>query len=158
MILAFDPGVCTGWAALSSVQGVTAPRLIACGIIEWEGFSFVLALPGTMSTIETLIVERPQVYEARLQKGDQEDIVATALRAGRLADRAFMLFGHAQGYREIFPNPAQWKKQVDKKIHNARVLAALSTEERALIPKLAKTKLHNCIDAVGLALWASGRL
>lgn len=151
MILAFDPGVNTGWAALEH------GRLIACGLIEFDGFSFMLSLPGTQTAIETLVVEKPQVYRTGLQKGSQGDIVDTALRAGRLVDRCFMLFAHAPRYRELFPTPAEWKKQVDKVVHNARVLAALAPEEVRLIPNLAKAKMHNVIDAVGLAKWAVGR-
>lgn len=154
MILAFDPGVCTGWATCNA-RGM----LSACGVIAFEGFWFevtqeLLNASSFMNVTSTLVVERPQVYDPRLQKGDQADIVATSVRAGVLLQR-FRPWGRLDAER--LPTPREWKGSVDKDVHNARVLAKLSPEERARIPKLPKKELHNLIDAVGLALWAAGR-
>jgi hypothetical protein len=56
------------------------------------------------------------------------------------------------------PYPVQWKGSVDKEVHNDRVLKRLTPAEREVIPKLPKSKLHNVIDAIGLGLWALGRM
>jgi len=148
MILSFDPGVCTGWAA------VEYDVLIACGVIEWRGFEFTPYL-GFVARLwrHLLVIEKPQVYTTRLQKGSQEDIVDTAVRAGMIASWARnMTIGST---RTLFPSPADWKGQTPKKIHNQRVLGDLTPGERSLIPKLPERKLHNCVDAIGLAKWAA---
>lgn len=150
-MIAFDPGVCTGWAT-----GYRETGLYSCGVFEWP---HLLATPVWLREAwmqhglqDLLVIERPQVYSARLQKGDQADIVATAIRAG-------VIRGTLPNVTEVrMPTPQEWKKSIDKDVHNKRVLAALSFEERARIPKLPKTKLHNCIDAVGLVLKALGRI
>lgn len=56
--------------------------------------------------------------------------------------------------------PRTWKKQVDKRVHNARVLDRLSAAELALLTalRLPESKRHNVIDAIGLGLWALGRM
>ncbi len=160
MILTFDPGVNTGWAVGEDSFAFKRPLLLACGLLEFDGFwpevtgEIAHALRFVNST-STIVVEQPQVYDARFQKGDQADIVSLSIRAGILLQR----FRPGRRFAlELLPTPREWKGQVDKDMHNRRVLAALSVEERALIPKLSKKKLHNVIDACGLFLWAAGRL
>jgi len=54
--------------------------------------------------------------------------------------------------------PATWKGQLKKHVCHARIDLALTPGERKIIPKLAKTYLHNMLDAVGIGLWYLGRL
>ena len=53
-------------------------------------------------------------------------------------------------------SPADWKGSIPKSKHQPRIIAALSEAERALIPTGALA--HNAIDAVGIGLWALGRI
>lgn len=154
MILAFDPGVCTGWAALDSRADVYG-RLLACGVIEWEGFSF--DGPDFADPVQTLAIEKPQVYRAGRQKGSQADVIDTAFRAGMLCTWVRAELRRDALYSELFPVPHDWKGSTPKEIHNARVLSKLSPEERALLPRLPKGKMHNLVDAIGLAFWMVGR-
>lgn len=54
--------------------------------------------------------------------------------------------------------PREWKGSTPKDIHHKRVLAKLSTREASGIPVMAKSLLHNCLDAVGLGLFHLGRM
>jgi hypothetical protein len=73
------------------------------------------------------------------------DLISTAIRLGRLIESS-------RPGRLTLVTPGQWKGQVPKDIHGARVLAKLDPEELALVPDD-----HNAIDAVGLLLWALKR-
>lgn len=153
MILAFDPGICTGWATLDMNS-----ELVSCGVIEWKDFHFVVPpeffqpFPIGRRALISRVVEIPQVYRTGRQKGAQSDVIDTALRAGLLLGWARAEFW---ANSERLPTPHEWKKSVPKEIHHPRILAELSSEERARIPKLPKSKLHNCLDAIGLAKWAA---
>jgi hypothetical protein len=78
-----------------------------------------------------------------VQRGN--DLMQTAIRLG--------VYLEACGAAEVrLVYPGQWKGQVPKDIHNRRVLAKLTPEERALVPND-----HNAIDATGLLLWSLER-
>jgi hypothetical protein len=74
------------------------------------------------------------------------DLIATAVRLGRLVEASRPL-------QVCYVTPSQWKGQVPKDIHNARVLAKLRPDELALAEGLD----HNGIDALGLLIWALER-
>lgn len=150
-IIGIDPGVNT--VAWSRVQN---NRLIACGLIE---AAFPLNVISFMDKQEwqmvlpVLHVEKPQVYDVSKQKGDQKDIVNLAITVGALAG----CWASKGGVFVLF-EPREWKGQVPKDIMLSRIVDKLMEEEVAIIPKLPKSKLHNVIDAVGIGLWACGRL
>lgn len=147
ILWAYDPGVNTGWAYF--LHG----ELYYCGVLGWRGFvpEDVLRLQ-LASHCDVLVVEKPQVYRAGQQKGDQEDIIDTAVRAG-------IIVGKAVSVGELWtPMPREWKGQTPKPIHNRRVLETLTETERVRVPKLTKEKLHNCLDACGLGLVKLGRM
>lgn len=149
MIFAFDPGTHTGWAVYDHQKG----KIVACGLGEFRGYSAQLFGPFDRAAHDDwLVIERPQVYSARHWKGDQADVIDTALRAGVLAERMRMRAGVNRFLVERFPSPQEWKGQVPKHVHNQRVISKLSAEERQLIRVGSNT--HNVIDAIGLALWA----
>ena len=56
----------------------------------------------------------------------------------------------------VFLLPEQWKNQTPKKIDQERTLAALSPEEKTLLPT-KKAELRHVLDAVAIALKAVGR-
>lgn len=135
-ILAIDPGVSTGWARI--VDG----QLVACGLGD----------PPVTRSCPKVIIERPQVYRGRASKGDPNDLITLAIQVGRYTER----FGGAE---HVLPHT--WKGSVDADVLCRRVLASLTPEEQAVFDRctasVAKSKLHNVIDAVGIGKWSVKR-
>lgn len=152
-IIAFDPGThAVAWAALED------GKLKRCGLergktpvelLDRLDARFGIAwAPGTRA-----IIEWPQVYRQRHWKGDPNDLVDLAAVAGVLRHLC----------RRIDPKlvrPHEWKGSVPKDVMNARVEKRLDEAELlALHTANAPASLrHNIVDAIGLGLWAQGRL
>jgi hypothetical protein len=98
--------------------------------------------------VDTLVVECPQVYRGPLQKGDPSDLIELAGVDGAIVGK-FIL--RAQDFVSYLPR--DWKGQVPKDIHHARVEAALSKEEKACMSLPAASLAHNVWDAVALGLF-----
>lgn len=92
---------------------------------------------------DTLVIEFPQVYATRYQKGNQDDILQLAGVVGALVHSI-------EAAVTILYRPREWKGQVPKDIHNARVLASLSPPEKAAIAECAPSLLNNVVDAIGI--------
>ena len=132
------------------------PGVHMCGIAVFDDTRLISAfygkLPedGNYSTCE-LIIEMPRIYPGSgQQKGDLNDLLNLAAVVGHNE----ALFSALRS-RRVFP--AQWKGQVPKKAMNQRILKRLSLFEAARIQS-AGAKSHNVIDAVGIGLFACGRL
>lgn len=140
-VLAFDPGRITGWARFKS------RKLSEAGFESFE--KLCTAFPPL--TGESVIIEMPRWYphERRI---DVNDLLDLCRMVGRIEQR---YWGEAQ---TVYPRT--WKGSVPKDVHNKRVLAALTDEERALLPRRPRAKDfdHNLVDAVGLGLWKLGRM
>jgi hypothetical protein len=136
-ILAIDPGKHAGWAYFDDDWS-----------LKWCGVNDVPSCSPT-----DLVIEIPQVYPHRAQKGDPNDLITVAFGAGLIAGR----FPKA---RLRLVKPHQWKGTVPKEIHNRRVLAALTEGERVVAEsaKVQASVRHNMIDAIGLGLWHLGRV
>lgn len=147
MILGIDPGACTGWARVSS-DG----RLMDAGVgspAEVRAMFGAIYIVG----VDRAVIELPQVYRAARSKGDPNDLIDLAVTVGR-----YVQILESRAIKVVLVKPRDWKGQVPKEVHHKRILARLSTEEVARLPKLAASKVHNMLDAVGLALWfAEGR-
>jgi hypothetical protein len=145
LCLAIDPGIETGWALF---DGRTR-RLLACGAGErWPG------------PVARVLIERPQVYSARLSKGNPNDLITLAIRVGRYLERLGALGVPIDESRDtVLPNA--WKGQVPKGVHNRRVLGGLDPEDRATADRcltpLANGLRDDAIDAIGLGVWAFER-
>jgi hypothetical protein len=100
-----------------------------------------------------VVIEVPQVYQQRLQKGDPNDLIDVAVIAG-IAAGAAAPFAEPQLVR-----PHKWKHNRPKAFDNAYTLSLLSAEEKLVVDSCGapKSKLHNVIDAVGIGLWRLGR-
>lgn len=116
----------------------------------------------SIGSIERLIVELPQIYPRGHQLApkagtDPNDLVHLAAVVGALS-AAF-----ATVETEIVL-PAEWKGQIPKKIMHARVVGdsiktgILAPAEKAVLPKLPVSKLHNTLDAVAMGLVDVGRM
>lgn len=136
-LLAIDPGKhASGIAAFGNSLLVAVYFTSDTSILDWIA-------PETQ-----VIVELPQVYV--VGKGDPNDLIALAFAAGRITRR----FANVDTVR-----PAQWKGQLPKDIHHRRVRASLTLWELEVLERarIAKSKLHNVLDAVALGLWKLGR-
>ena len=142
--LSIDPGLCTGWAAWDrpgeNKHGQLEFRLHACGV-------------GTPPDCEKhLAIECPQVYPN--QPVPPNDLITLAIQVGRYAQLALGF-----GSRVTTVLPHEWKGNMPKDVCAARIMKALSAEERAIVDavKLPKTKRHNMLDAIGIGLYAFRR-
>lgn len=97
-----------------------------------------------------LVLEWPQVRTAGKGRGDPNDLL---LLAGVDAAIVTYLSGEVQCVV-----PREWKGTIPPDVLISRVQDRLSEEERARVALPAESLVHNVWDAVGIALWAVGRL
>lgn len=109
----------------------------------------VQALPRGVHS-PRLVLEWPQVRTAGKGRGDPNDLL---LLAGVDAAIVTYLSGEVQCVA-----PREWKDTIPPDVLISRVQDRLSEEERARVILPAKSLAHNVWDAVGIALWAVGRL
>lgn len=140
-LIAIDPGNTTGWATFDPTTG----------LLHYAGTTSVQSwLAVDERPYSTLVIEIPQVYRASQSKGDPNDLIKVAVQAGQWIER-FSCTGAA--VRRVLPN--EWKGQVPKTVHNKRVLACLTEDEKTrILPSLD----HNMVDAIGLGLFHLKRL
>lgn len=138
-----DPG-CVGWARWAD-RG-----LFACGVAKDVNDVYIEG---------DLWIEKPQIYRASKSKGDPNDLIKVAIQVGRFVERCE---NRDTGGRVHFVLPAEWKGQVSKEIIIPRILSTLSEHERYLIEQacaqIARGKVHNMIEAIGIGLHACGRM
>lgn len=102
-----------------------------------------------------LVWERPQIYRASKSKGDPNDLIGLAAIGNGVACATKWPYG------VLAPTPSQWTGQVKKSTKGSawksargmRVASRLTPAEFVLVPDQ-----HDVVDAVGLGLWALGRL
>lgn len=134
-VLSIDPGVHKSACALF-IDGLLT---FADDLPNPEAFNLIRTI-----TDAVVVVETPVLYPTKRAK--HYDV-------GRLLDVAKKMAKTAEN--GVGVSPSAWKGQVPKKIHNKRVLAALSDTEKSLVLSIDN---HNTIDAIGIGLWYLGRL
>lgn len=154
MLVAIDPGlVCTGVAVFRDGSLYEAHAVRGLGpeyLLENRLDDMITRVLYRVDESEEadLVCEWPQIY-----KGSREDpnglLPLAAIVGGVLA------FAWAS---TALYKPREWKGSVPKKIHQPRILDALKDHERGILEEIPKTYRHNAVDAVGLGLWASGRM
>lgn len=98
-------------------------------------------------TVDHFVSEFPQVYRAGASKGDPDDLLQLAGIVG-----VFSANIAAREYLAI--RPREWKGNVPKDVHHARLTKALDDHERLIVEESAPPSLrHNVLDAVGIGLW-----
>lgn len=136
MYLSIDPGVDTGWALWRD-----SDQLVACGVSDPR--------EKVTGQVGFVILERPQVYRARLSKGDPNNIVTLAIQVGRYAQ-----WFESRGAHIAMCIPHDWKGNLPKDIHHARVWGELSPAQRDVVNRCGQvvppSKLHNLMDALAL--------
>ena len=143
-LLAIDPGECTGFATFQH------------GVFCWAG---VTTLTENLAFHpDRLVIEIPNAHESKgktRSKRDPQAIITLAVACGQW-------IRHISAPDTVRLFPSQWKGQVPKPVHNARVLACLTPSELKAFQfyagSLAASKLHNVIDAIGLGLFNLGRM
>ena len=105
--------------------------------------SYVYALGALAGNSTTLVQEVMKVYPR--QKGDPADLLE--LNGVNVAIAAMLL---CEEYACYFAR--DWKGQVPKAIHNARIEGKLSPEEKQRIVATPYLR-HNAVDAVGIAFY-----
>ena len=150
-LISIDPGKSTGWA-------VFADRTLTLAGVDKKSDLFRATSPtipgGIVLASETrVLVELPRWYPHDYK--DVNDLLDLCVLVGEVKR-----FYEAQSCKVELVFPRTWKGTVPKPIHNKRVLAALTPDELALLPRRPRAKDvdHNCVDAVGLGLWKLGRL
>jgi len=139
ILLAIDPGACTGFAAFRDGD------LYAAGTSSPDEADGVWPL---LACTDLVVIENPRIYPR--QKADPNSILKLARCVGRYEER----FGRSGRTRVQLIEPHDWKGSIPKAIMTNRIEAALTTAERALLPDLPKTKRHNMLDAIGLGKWS----
>lgn len=106
-------------------------------------------LATQVGTIETLVIEYPQVYATAQQKGDQQDLIKLAIVVGGIMRMASMYT------KTVLPVlPREWKGQAPKDVTEHRMQKHLTEAELAAIQlPSAKSLHHNVWDAVGIGYW-----
>lgn len=137
-VLAIDPGVkYLGWA--HAVCGVIVQCGYLAGVVNAKGFA---------GMADVCIIEKPQQYA--ISKARRKDVTDLTLSAGEIK-------AYVSAPNTLLWEPREWKGQVPKKIHQARILAAMKPAETAILP-VRKTEQGHVIDACGLVLRYLGRL
>lgn len=133
-----DPG-CTGYAYWHD------RTLVACGVSDDV---------GSVQVHGNLVIEKPQIYRASKSKADPNDLITLAIQVGRYVERCIG--------ETTLVTPAEWKGQVKKDIIIPRILGCLTDSERAGVTSIskgiAKGKVHNMVEAIGIGLHACGRM
>lgn len=155
--LAVDPGArACGFAVF---YGKT---LVKCGLVRTrakttagQAMDFETLFHRHIQKHPTLIIERPEVYNQRNQKGDPNDLIGLGLIGGVVA-------GAVQPKALVLTLPKEWKGQTPKDIHHARIEAKLSPDEEARVScavaygapdTVPASLLHNVYDSIGIGLW-----
>jgi len=101
-------------------------------------------------SIETVVVERPQVYHQNKLVGDPNDLITIALAAGHCAQA---ILRHAPRAAVHYLRPAQWKGQLPKAVSVQRTKETITDDERERVALPAPSLRHNVWDAVGIGLY-----
>jgi len=156
LLLSIDPGVRTAAALWYEGQLVHAQLFGGEGGQVHTCLEPVPAIVHVANTLalDTVVIEKPKIYDAQHQKGDQRDIVDLAVLVGALTQA---LAPYTQAILHV--EPWQWKGQTPKSVTEARARAALSSDELAAVDLPRAEKLqHNVWDAIGIGLWRLGRM
>jgi len=150
-LVSLDPGLRGCGVAWWNVYGelrhvayVRNPEKTGDGPRAWTGYERVCLWD---KRTDYFISEVPQVYRAGASKGDPDDLLQLAGVVG-----VFSILVSADV--RIGVKPREWKGQVPKDVHHARLVKTLSAEDLEKINAAAPPSLrHNVLDAVGIGKW-----
>lgn len=164
-LIAIDPDTNhTGWAIFS------LGTLAKCGLIEvdklrpwydrlrqqaiiWDQ-QFMNGAPFDGAHCDSVVVETPVIYPYGRTTKRPSDIIKLAAVAG-----VFLAAGERDA-RAVAPKT--WTRSAPKRVHQPRTMRALKPFEQETfdqcVQKYAKGKHSHVIDAVGIGLFALGRI
>lgn len=168
-IVSIDPGRCTGVAVYWFIEAL-GWRLIAASMLETGGTSvstqatelreqFVsnvwqpIIAPRGANPWEGIATAELMEWRPGVEKSNPTDLIQVATLAGVLAGTV------ANQLRFVTPNA--WKASVSKPIMDLRIRGFLTPEELSVIAsgeKVYGKKFHNVMDAIGIGLFACGRM
>lgn len=106
--------------------------------------------------ISMVAIEWPRMYTPGKSKGGGRDLMLLVA-----VGSAFAALLSAETIVDAI-EPDRWKGQLPETVLTGRVIARLSSEERAVLTTCLETvpegKRHNVFDACGIALWVLKRL
>ena len=154
-LLALDPGLRGCGLAYFDANGVLLhakylknPVKKGGGPEAWLGF--VEAMPVDLWRVEHFVSEYPQVYRAGASKGDPDDLL-------QLASVVAVFTANVVAKDYLAVRPREWKGQVPKDVHHARLVKALDDHEKLIVEESAPPSLrHNVLDAVGIGKYWFG--
>lgn len=154
-LIAIDPGLrCSGVAFFVNgklERAFLARGSKAAGTQAWLDMAKAIKQEcieyAEIDKFDELVLEFPQVYRSKYQKGDPNDLLQLAAVVGVIAATGF--------YTKInYFLPREWKGQVTKEITEARVKKKLSKEELGRIELTKNKKLNtNIWDAIGIGIY-----
>lgn len=147
-LVSLDPGLRGSGVAWFNAQGqlvrtdyVRNPEKTGNGPQAWTGY---LRVALWEDAVWHFISEIPQVYRAGASKGDPDDLIQLAGVVG-----VFSSIFRATTHLGV--KPREWKGQVPKDVHHARLVKTLTPEEMAMVERAAPPSLrHNVLDAIGI--------
>jgi len=144
VLVAVDPGIKTlGYAEFRGGRLVDVGLSRAKGTLGECALAHVARVPDPPGARR--VCER-MTTRGRKMRFAHQDLMDVSVVAGAM--RAHTYYA-----------PSDWKGAVPKEIHQPRILAALDDEEKAMVERVKPAKLrHNAIDAVGIGLYALGRM
>lgn len=158
LIVAIDPGNCTGVAFFLDGKLVRAYDAKPDGKLD---FPVPFGWGGGIGSRDSLgVIELPKFYGQERYDGDPRKATATAnslireaVTLGRWVERLAIA-----GIPYETVEPSTWKGQVSKEGMNNRTMRALALDEVVHVPVIARSRLHNVLDAIGVGLWYLKRI
>lgn len=153
VLLAIDPGVTYCGCALfrdgilvaqhtpkisKDAPEVNRPFLMQNVVRDW-------IVETSPAPADLLVIEGMKIYPPRIQKVPPADILAVQTIVGALLSMPCK--------KRLSPVAAEWKGQLVKKVHHARIEGKLSATEKLA----AQGASEHAWDAIGLGLWALKR-
>lgn len=121
--------------------------LVWCGLVRTRDLAAWHARALSFGPEKT-VIELPIYHTGGKSKVSPNTLIKLGFNAGRLCP--------VGDVDTIFP--VTWKGNLPDDILYRRVLSGLTEQERSLIPKLAKSYLHNVWDSIGIGLHAQSRM
>lgn len=154
-----DPGlVACGYAWVDDVGG-KVEQLTKAGIVRGDPkFDFsnrIMAIADAL--LEFMPLCDVLYVESMRYRPHAKVNPAILLQLNLLAGTCARLV--APGGVLMFVEPQTWKGQLEKDVHHSRIRVTLNEDERRIVEDIRpKSLAHNALDAVGLCLYATGRL
>ena len=184
-LVAIDPGRNLGWSVFvqtgvilrenTPIPPVQPPgvgwELRACGLVSCASTNVSIQTQETRAAVQTAILRvlwdngfhpgQHPLSVCELMEWRPDDRRSSAQDLIRVATVGAAIAGMLSP-EPWFVTPNEWKGQVPKEIMGSRVLHALvpaeglvfTRDSRGITPNAA----HNIVDAIGIGLWAVGRI